>query len=99
MRIANAAKPVQRVWITGASSGLGAALARAYDAKGAQTYLTARSSSKLESALSTFQSGGKIFPCDVTDDLALSNTVERIYADAERIDIAILNAGTYAHWP
>lgn len=81
------------VWITGASSGLGAAAARAYAADGWRVAATARGASALE-ALGR-ETGGRVraFPADGTDRVAMAATVARIEATMGPIDLAILNAG------
>ena len=44
-----------RVFITGASSGIGAAMAKKFDAMGAQLGLVGRSQEKLDTVLSSMQ--------------------------------------------
>ena len=83
------------VWITGASSGLGEALAHEYSAAGAKVLLSARTKDKLLAVNQALANPGEIYPCDVTDDYELTTTVQRILSDSDGIDIAILNAGTY----
>ena len=56
-----------RVWITGASSGLGAALARYYDAQGATLGLVARREAPLRILAAQLKSSPYIYPLDVTD--------------------------------
>lgn len=87
------------IWITGASSGLGAALAREFSAQGAQLALSARTEEKLEAVNRSLDRPGMIFPCDVTDDYALTTTVQAIVDRMQHLDIAILNAGTYNATP
>jgi len=87
------------VWITGASSGLGEALARLYASAGDQVCLSARSGEKLESLNASLAQPGLVFPCDVTDNFALTRTVEKMFEQVGELDIAILNAGTYAESP
>jgi short-subunit dehydrogenase len=82
-------------WITGASTGIGAATAKKLASEGWQVMATARSKDKLESMAA--ESAGKIHacPCDVTDPQAVSETVKQIEEGHGSIDLAILNAGTY----
>ena len=87
----------QLVWITGASTGIGAALAQHLARAGQIVAVSARSADKL-TALSTQDYGsGRIvpYPLDVTDSDALKRTVEKITAELGAIDTAILSAGTY----
>ncbi|MCG9725013.1 SDR family NAD(P)-dependent oxidoreductase [Vibrio brasiliensis] len=53
--------------ITGASSGLGAALAKQYDKNGNQLYLTGRSEQKLASLTQQLSQHADYHPCDMAD--------------------------------
>ncbi|MFT4584292.1 MAG: short-subunit dehydrogenase [Gammaproteobacteria bacterium] len=97
-------KPPMRVWITGASSGLGAALAKSYSGSGAEVALTARSRERLDECVAALPipAGSRSYPADVTNREELSAAISGI-ENAGPIDLAILNAGTYAptdldHW-
>ena len=85
----------QVVWITGASSGLGEALAHEYANDGAEVCLSARSENKLDMVNNALTRPGKVYPCDVTNDYQLTKTVGQILLDNSELDLAILNAGTY----
>ncbi len=86
------------VWITGASRGLGAALVHEYVTRGAEVFMTARSYADLcKVALdSGYPERCHALPADVTNDSELRSAIERVRDLAGNIDIAILNAGTYA---
>ena len=58
-----------RVFITGASSGIGAAMSRAYAARGATLGLVARNPQKLKDFAATLPNAEKhaLFAADVTD--------------------------------
>lgn len=86
-------KPGANIWITGASSGLGEAVARAAVAAGHPVVASARSADKLE-RLAAELSGLKAAPVDTTDRGAVGSAVAAIEADAP-IDVAVLNAGTH----
>lgn len=91
-------KKANVIWITGASSGIGAELARLYAQKGWQVALSARSKDKMEELakqLDGYHGQGHVFPCDVTDALAVADTVAQIEKDIGPINLAVLNAGTY----
>ena len=65
---------MKRVFITGASSGLGAALAREYAARGAMLGLVARRETVLRELAATLPDSGRhrIYALDVTDHAALA---------------------------
>lgn len=78
--------------ITGASSGIGEATARALSAAGARVALLARRKAKLDTlAAAIRQTGGAadVHELDVTDRAA----VERVAAAIGRVDIVVNNAG------
>lgn len=83
------------VWITGASSGIGRALALAYAARGARVAVTARSGAALDALAAA--SGGRIraYAGDVTDGPAMAALVAAIETEMGPIGVAILNAGIY----
>lgn len=85
----------KRVWIIGASSGIGAALARKLAASGARLALSARSADKL-AALAADCKDALVLPLDVRDAPALAAAHQSIRASWGAVDVAILNAGTYA---
>ena len=82
-------------WITGASTGIGRELALKLAAKGIPIAATARSKDKLDS-LAAETTGITPFAADVTDPAGLAELTEQITADIGPVDLAILNAGTYA---
>ena len=80
----------RRVLITGASRGIGAALARACAGRGADLALVARSAEALESLAG--EVGGRAYPADLSDVAAIPDLVQRIAADGP-IDVLVNNAG------
>jgi len=85
-------------WVTGASSGLGQALARRMAADGWRVAASARSARPLdELARSAADLKGEIraFPLDVTDANAVVAAVAAVERDMGPIDQAVLNAGTH----
>ena len=87
----------QIVFITGASSGIGSALARHYAKQGAVLGLVARRGDQLKTLAATLtgDSAKQVFcyPLDVTDTAALRAAAESFIADAGTPDIVIANAG------
>lgn len=85
----------RRVWIVGASSGIGAALARALAAAGARLALSARGKAALE-ALAAELPDALALPLDVRDAQALAAAHATIRERMGGIDVAVLNAGIYS---
>lgn len=81
------------VLITGASSGIGAVMAKEFAAKGAIPVLTARRTDKLKQIASGLQGRHAVYAMDVTNTEEVNGVVERIIAEFGRIDILINNAG------
>jgi NADP-dependent 3-hydroxy acid dehydrogenase YdfG len=81
-----------RVWLTGASSGIGAALVTKLVERGARVAITARRVDLLESIASR-GSSLLVVPADVTDAAAVAAAVRRIESEWGGIDLAIFNAG------
>lgn len=85
--------PPQRVVITGASSGLGAALARHYARRGATLGLIARRALALEQLAASLPGPVSIYPLDVRDDAALAAAARAFIAMHGCPDLVIANAG------
>ncbi|MCU0512344.1 MAG: SDR family oxidoreductase [Anaerolineae bacterium] len=82
--------------ITGASHGLGAAVAQHLAALGARVALIARGEAGLaQVAADITAQGGEahIFPCDIADAAQVQATAGRIVAALGRVDLLINNAG------
>ncbi|MBW4036119.1 MAG: SDR family NAD(P)-dependent oxidoreductase [Proteobacteria bacterium] len=82
------------VWITGASSGIGLALAEAHLARGWTVAVTARRAEPLQALAARFPGRVIVQPADITDADAINAAVAAIEA-GQKIARAILNAGTY----
>ncbi|MCU0989988.1 MAG: SDR family NAD(P)-dependent oxidoreductase [Xanthomonadales bacterium] len=82
----------KRVWLVGASSGIGAALAGELARRGARVALSARSVDKLR-ALGI--DGALLLPCDATDTASLAAAHKRLLAAWSGVDLAIYLAGDY----
>lgn len=86
----------KRAWITGASAGIGQAVARALAGAGAELVISARRSERLEQLAEELrQQGARVHvePVDVADRAAMAALGERLAA-LGGIDILINNAGT-----
>ncbi len=86
------------IWITGASLGLGRALALRCAREGWRVVASARGREQLESlAAEAADLSGEItpYPLDVTDAAAVAAAVQHVEAEIAPIGIAVLNAGTH----
>lgn len=81
-------------WITGASSGIGAALAHELAARGWTVAISARRQSELET-IAAGHDAIHAFACDVTDRAAMADTAAAIEKAHGAIALAVLNAGIY----
>jgi short-subunit dehydrogenase len=86
--------PWRVVWITGASTGIGAEIAKQLAAAGVVVAASARSVEKL-GALSSSQSNIKSYPLDVTDAAKVEACARAIESELGPIDLVIAGAGTY----
>ena len=83
----------ERVWIVGASSGIGAALAQELDARGANLVLSARSVDKLEALRSELKGSHEISPLDITKQESIA--VASISAFKSPVDRIVFLAAAY----
>jgi len=82
--------------ITGAGKGIGAAIATAFAAAGADVVLTARTEDDLHAVAAEVQTLGRralVLPGNVNDLSMLASIVERTIAEFGRLDIVVNNAG------
>jgi len=77
--------------VTGASSGLGAEVARTLVAAGARVALVARRQDRL--AALALETGGTSFPCDLLDDAQLSGLISQVSGDLGPPTILVNVAG------
>jgi NAD(P)-dependent dehydrogenase (short-subunit alcohol dehydrogenase family) len=86
---------MKRVFITGASSGLGLALAREFASQGAQLGLLARRENALAELIASLPNAQahRPYAVDVNDHAALAAAASDFMAHAGGIDVVIANAG------
>ncbi|HRY23177.1 MAG: SDR family NAD(P)-dependent oxidoreductase [Geminicoccaceae bacterium] len=85
----------ERVWIIGASSGIGAALAERLAGDGKEVWASARSVGKLEALAGKHPGYIHALPLDVTDKAAVQAALARIESACGPPDTVVLNAGTH----
>ena len=84
------------VMITGASSGIGKALALALAREGAISLLLARREEELNEVVEEVRdAGGRSYgyPCDITDQESVTATVKTIIEEHDHVDVLVNNAG------
>ena len=81
----------KRVPITGASRGIGEALAHAFAGTGANVALVARTQDTLEALAAAL--GGTAHAADLSDPTQVANLVRRVEDEAGPIDVLVNNAG------
>jgi 3-oxoacyl-[acyl-carrier protein] reductase len=82
--------------VTGASQGLGKAVALTLAANGARVACVARSVDKLNQTVQQIQEAGgeaEAFACDVTDRESVDELVDQVVEQWEKLDILVNNAG------
>lgn len=83
----------QRVWLVGASSGIGRATAAALHAQGAHVLVSARDAGALQDFVQNHP-GSQTWPMDVTDVQAVRRTVDAIWAQGP-VDRVVFCAAHY----
>ncbi|KAL4458634.1 hypothetical protein ABPG75_013499 [Micractinium tetrahymenae] len=89
----------KRVLVTGASRGIGAAIAERCAAEGAELLLTARSADKLREVAERCRAAGAplcaCLPCDLADPSSIDRlAAEVLQKHPEGVDVLVNNAGT-----
>ncbi len=82
--------------VTGATSGIGAAFARALAQRGWDLVLVARDEDRLESEADRYRSGGRqveVLRADLSDRADVTRVAERLEDEARPIDLLVNNAG------
>jgi gluconate 5-dehydrogenase len=94
----------KNAWVTGAAYGIGFAIAKAFVQAGARTVIfnTSNEASMLK-GLEAYKEAGitnvRGYVCDVTDELAVKDLVDRIHREVGQIDILVNNAGIIKRIP
>jgi meso-butanediol dehydrogenase/(S,S)-butanediol dehydrogenase/diacetyl reductase len=81
--------------VTGASKGLGVAIARRLANEGAKVALLARSAGRLQSLADEFGPPAICFQCDVSDPASVRNAFDGIGETFGRLDVLVNNAGIF----
>ena len=84
----------KRIWIIGASSGIGAETARLLLRQGAQVALSARNQPLLESVAAPFPQA-IVAPLDITDHASIAMAYATLRQHWQEIDLALIVAGAY----
>lgn len=87
-------RPWKRVWITGASTGIGRELALLLAHEGATVAVSARSGDKL-AEMTALHANIKPYALDVLDAARTAQVFAEIERDHGTLDLAILNAGIW----
>ena len=85
-----------RIWITGASSGIGKACAMALAQRGHRVLASARNEDRLRSLQNEVRDAGyalSILKCDVTDVASVDRCIEHMTSNWQGLDVVIPNAG------
>ena len=83
-------------FVTGASRGIGAAIARRLAKDGLHVVAVARSIDKLEQVVGEIKTEGgtaEALACDISDSNAVTAAIEKITDDHGRLDVLVNNAG------
>ncbi|MBQ6057053.1 MAG: gluconate 5-dehydrogenase [Treponema sp.] len=89
-------------WVTGASYGIGFAIAKAFAAAGAKIVFNDLAQDKLENGLKSYKEAGidaHGYVCNVCDEEAVQETVKKIEKDVGVVDILVNNAGIIKRIP
>lgn len=82
------------IWVTGASSGIGLAIAKRLAAQNNFIIVSARSPEKLEALCSSQPDKFALLPMDVSDSEALAHVGKRLCDITDYLDMLIMCAGT-----
>lgn len=87
----------KRIWITGASSGIGEALANAFGEQGANLILSARNETELQRVATAALEAGAgsvlIQPLDLAQHDTIADVVQKVLKQVGKVDLLINNGG------
>lgn len=83
----------KKALVTGATGGIGEAIARALHAQGADVGISGRNGEKLAELAKALGSRVHVLPADLSDDEAIGDLVKRTEEAMGQIDILVNNAG------
>ena len=83
----------KKIWITGASSGIGKAVAEKFAAEGWKVAVSARRKELLQDMAKDQNISS--FPLDVTDRSQINSVFQNILKEFGNIDICLFSSGTY----
>lgn len=89
MRLAN-----KVALVTGASAGLGLAIAQRFGTEGAHVYITGRRKDALDAAKASVEGRVTAVPADVTVSDELDHVVDAIRRESGHLDVVVANAGS-----
>jgi 3-oxoacyl-[acyl-carrier protein] reductase len=79
--------------VTGATGGIGGAIARALHGAGVTVAISARQADKLEAFAKELGDRVHVLPCDLADRAAVSKLIDEAVGKLTRLDILVNNAG------
>jgi 3-oxoacyl-[acyl-carrier protein] reductase len=79
--------------VTGATGGIGGAIARALHKQGAAVAISGRQTDKLDKLASELGARAHVIPCDLADKAQVGKLVDEAIAKLGRLDIQVNNAG------
>ncbi len=83
----------KKIWITGASSGIGKALAEKFASKGWKVAVSARRKEILDKM--AINKNISSYPLDVTNQDQINNVFAKIINDFKNVDLCVFSSGTY----
>lgn len=84
-------------FVTGGSSGIGLATAKAFVREGAAVAITGRDPARLQAAVKEIGPGCTGFVADASDDATMADALAKAAAPSGGLDVVFANAGYYVH--